>query len=151
MLLEILIILWMLIGLGCTLLPQVPGTLLIFTAMGAYILLNKPVIPDAFMWFMAGLVVIVEIGTRLYRGSLNSRCPLKLAVDTIVGNIAALVASNALVGMAAGTFFWQAMIGKTIMPRLDTYFQVWVNLLLVAFLRFLCGGLMIILAIKYLF
>lgn len=149
--LEILIILWMLIGLGCTLSPQVPGTFLIFIAVNVYSLLKKPDIPDFFMWFMTGLVVIVEIGCRLYRNSLNSKCPPRLAVDIVVGNVAALVVCNALAGMAAGTFFWQAIVGRTVMPRLDTYFQVWTNLLLVAFLRFLCGGIMIFLAVKYLF
>lgn len=142
----------MFIGLVLTLSPRLPGTLIIASVAFFYSLI------DGFSFYrpwliitLVALVVFAEIGGRLIRTYLTK--PFKLSVmfstDTTAGNLAGIIASDALFGPFLGTIIWEVIVGKTLLPRLDTVLQVLYRLAFIAFLRFVCGCIMIILITKY--
>lgn len=150
--LPILII--MLLGLAATLVPKVPGTLIIFGAALLYIFLpGNENVPLWLIGLLSVIVIIAEIGGRWLRISLTKCYHLTrlFSSNASVGNIASVVAADALLGPVLGILLWELVAGKTFSPRLNTVAKVIVRLVIAAMFRFLCGLVMIILVLLYLF
>lgn len=142
----------MLIGLICTLFPRFPGTVIIFSGAIVYGFLTEFVSFE--LWMLISLVIIMvfaEVGGRWLRFYLTRRYSLSplTSTNSAVGNIAGVVASDALLGPLLGMALWQLIAGKTLLPRADTAFQVLSQLAIVATMRFLCGIMMILIIFVY--
>lgn len=149
--LKIAVILIMLVGLVMTLLPRLPGTLVILAAAAVYLTASGSGAPP---WVVAALIVLAfaaEVGGRLLRYQLTRNQPLSrlFSVNSVVGNIGGVFAANALFGPVAGLLLWELFAGKTLAPRLDTVGRVLLRLAAVAALRFGSGLLMIVLVLVY--
>lgn len=151
LLLKIAIILIMLVGLTLTLMPRLPGTLVILGAAVLYLWAAGATAPP---WVVAALVVLVftaEVGGRLLRLYLTRRYSLSriFCVNSSVGNIGGILAADALLGPVLGLVVWEFFAGKTLAPRWDTVGRVLLRLAAVATVRFGCGLLMIVLVLVY--
>lgn len=151
LLLKLTVILIMLIGLTLTLLPRLPGTLVILGAAVLYIGATDAVAPP---WVVAALAVLAfaaEVGGRLLRLYLTRRYSLSrvFCVNSAVGNIGGILAADALLGPVLGLLAWEFFAGKTLAPRWDTIGRILLRLAAVAMVRFGCGLLMIVLVFVY--
>jgi uncharacterized protein YqgC (DUF456 family) len=151
LLLKVTVILIMLAGLTLTLLPRMPGTLVI---MGAAVLYLGATGAPAPPWVIAALVVLAfaaEVGGRMLRLYLTRRYSLSrvFCVNSSVGNIGGILAADALLGPVFGLVAWEFFAGKTLAPRWDTIARVLLRLAAVAVVRFACGLLMIVLVLVY--
>lgn len=151
---KLLFLIIMLLGLAATLIPKVPGTLIILGAALLHVILtgneNNPI------WIMEILcliVLIAEFGGRWMRFCLTNRYQITrlFSSNASVGNIAGVVAADALLGPVLGVLLWELVAGKTFLPRWNTVAKIIVRLAIAAMFRFLCGLVMIILAVLYLF
>lgn len=139
-------------GEVCTLVPQVPGTLIIMSGALLYgyvtdfVTFNKWVV----IWLVL-LIALAEIGGRVLRVYLTSRykTSASFSINTTAGNIAGLVAVDAILGPVIGTIIWELVAGKILMPRWDTVSKVLVRLAAVSALRFLCGLIMTYIIVSY--
>lgn len=152
LLLKLAVIFIMLVGLVLTMLPRLPGTLIILGAAALYMAMAGQV---AFPpWVTAALIVIsfaAEVGGRMLRLHLTRRFALSRAfcVNSTVGNLGGILAADALLGPVAGLLLWELFAGKTLAPRWDTVGRILIRLAAVAAFRFGCGLLMIILVLVY--
>ncbi|MPN60696.1 hypothetical protein SDC9_208427 [bioreactor metagenome] len=142
----------MFIGLFFTLSPRLPGTLIIVGAAFFYSALTG--FSAYSSWLIISLLfltLLAEIGGRVARTYLTKgfKVPILFSTDTTAGNLAGIVASDALFGPLLGTVIWELIVGKTLLPRLDTVFRVLSRLALVALIRFGCGLIMVVLISKY--
>lgn len=141
----------MLVGLAMTLLPRLPGTLVI---LGAAVLFIGATGTDVPPWVVASLAVLsfaAEVGGRMLRLYLTRRYSLSrvFCVNSMVGNIGGILAADALLGPVLGLLAWELFAGKTLAPRWDTIGKVLLRLAAVATVRFGCGLLMIVLVMVY--
>ena len=151
LLLKLTVILIMLVGLTLTLLPRLPGTVVI---LGAAVLYIGAAGTDAPSWVAAALAVLAfaaEVGGRMLRLYLTRRYSLSrvFCVNSTVGNMGGILAADALLGPVLGLLVWEFFAGKTLAPRWDTVGKVILRLAAVATLRFGCGILMIVLVFVY--
>jgi uncharacterized protein YqgC (DUF456 family) len=151
LLLKITVIIIMLVGLALTLMPRLPGTLVILGAAVLYLGAAGAAAPP---WVVAALVVLsfaAEVGGRMLRLYLTRRYSLSrvFCVNTSVGNIGGILAADALLGPVLGLVVWEFFAGKTLAPRWDTIARVLLRLAAVAAVRFGCGLLMIVLVLVY--
>ncbi len=151
LLLKLTVLLIMLVGLALTLLPRLPGTLVI---LGAAVLFIGVSGTDAPPWVVASLTVLsfaAEVGGRMLRLYLTRRYSLSrvFCVNSTVGNIGGILAADALLGPVLGLLAWELFAGKTLAPRWDTIGKVLLRLAAVATVRFGCGLLMIVLVMVY--
>ncbi len=151
LLLKLTVIVIMLIGLGLTLLPRLPGTLVILGAAVLYIGAAGIAAPP---WVVAALTVlafVAEAGGRLLRLYLTRRYSLSrvFCVNSTVGNVGGILAADALLGPVLGLLAWELFAGKTLAPRWDMVGRVLLRLAAVAMVRFGCGLLMIVLVLVY--
>lgn len=152
MVLNFVAFLVMFIGLFFTLSPRLPGTLLILGVAFFYSALTG--FSATSPWLIISLIfltLLAEIGGRVTRIYLTKGfgVPIIFSTDTTVGNLAGIVASDALFGPLLGTVIWELIVGKTLLPRLDTVLKVLSRLALVALIRFVCGITMVVLITKY--
>lgn len=151
LLLKLTVILIMLVGLGLTLLPRLPGTLVILGAAILYLGAAGTAAPPWVVAALAVLAFVAEVGGRLLRLYLTRRYSLSrvFCVNSTVGNIGGILAADALLGPVLGLLAWELFAGKTLAPRWDTVGRVLLRLAAVAMVRFGCGLLMIILVFVY--
>ena len=145
--LDFLVIVWMMFGLMCTLLPKMPGALIIFLGAMFYGLITG--FAKFTMWTiltLLGLVIVSEVGGRILRQRLTSGYPFspEFGSNTTVGNVGGIIASDALLGIL-GLLIWQIAVGKNLLPRWDTVGRILVRSSAAALLRFICGAAMILL------
>lgn len=144
----------MMTGLVCTLLPRLPGTIIILVGPLLYGL--------AFGWenyhfyivlSLVLLMLLAEAGGRLLRIYLTRSAAVSriFSTDTTIGNAAGIVASDAIFGTVFGTLLWEMVVGKTLLPRFNTVARVLFRLAAAAALRFACGLLMISIVVMYIF
>ena len=153
MILKVVVIFIMLIGLLGTLLPKVPGTLMI---VGGAIIYSAFSGVHFRSWLTAVLVVlmiIAEVGGRFLRYYLtyNSKVSLFYSANSTVGNAAGLIVANALFGPVIGLLIWEMLSGKTWTARSKEIAMVLIKAMSAAILKFFCGLIMIILILTYLF
>jgi uncharacterized protein YqgC (DUF456 family) len=151
LLIKLAVLLLMLVGLMLTLLPRLPGTLVILGAAALYI---GAAGGDAPAWVVAALAVLsftAEVGGRLRRLYLTRRYSLSrvFCVNSTVGNIGGILAADALLGPVLGMLVWELFAGKTLAPRWNTVGKVLLRLAAVAMVRFGCGLLMIVIVLVY--
>jgi uncharacterized protein YqgC (DUF456 family) len=143
--LDFTVMLWMLAGLACTLLPKLPGTLIIYAGAIFYgYFTDFSGFGSRTIWVMSALVCIGEFGGRALRQQLIKGLPFSpgFSTNTTVGNVAGIIVSDALLGMA-GLIVWQMIAGKTLYPRWDTVNRALVRMMAAAIVRFVCGMIMI--------
>lgn len=144
--LDFAIVLWMLAGLLCTLLPKIHGTLIIFAGAMVYGYITEFA---AFgEWTTLTLMLLAgvsEIGGWLVRNQLTGRFPFspEFGSNITVGNAGGIIASDILLGFL-GLLLWQIAVGKNIFPRWDTISQILFRSSAAALLRFICGSAMIL-------
>ena len=144
--LDFAVVLWMLAGLLCTLLPKIPGTLIILAGAMIYGYITE--FATFGEWTSSTLMLLAgisEIGGRLVRRKLTSNFPFSPAFGSniTVGNAGGIIASDILLGFL-GLLLWQMAVGKNIFPRWDTVSQILLRCSSAALLRFLCGSAMIL-------
>lgn len=140
------------IGLFFTLSPRLPGTLLIIGVAFFYSALDGfSALSPWLVISLLSLTLLAEIGGRVARIYLTKefKVPIIFSTDTTAGNLAGIVASDALFGPLLGTIIWELIVGKTLLPRLDTVFRVLSRLAFVALIRFGCGLIMVVLITIY--
>lgn len=152
LLLKLVVLVIMLAGLVFTILPRVPGTLVILAGVLIYGLFTgfESFVPWVVMT-LAVLVLTAEVGGRWLRVYLTKRYSLSrlFCASSTIGSIGGIVAADALLGPVVGVLLWELVAGKTLAPRWDTVSKVLLRLVAAAALRFGCGLLMIILAMVY--
>jgi hypothetical protein len=149
---NFIIILIMFIGLICTLAHRLHGTLVILAAASIYAIAIG--MSEFYSWVVAGLFMltfIAEIGARWLRIILTRHYEVSrlYSVNAVVCNLGGIIVTDALLGPLAGTIIWEALVGKTLFPHLDSIGRVLLLLILAAVLRFICGLAMIIIVINY--
>lgn len=153
-LLKLCVMIILVSGLYCTVFPRIPGTLVIFSGAVVYWSLTGFITYQPWLLYMlAAIAATAEIGGRALRVYLTGRESVTrtFSTDTTVGNMAGLIASDAILGPATGTILWELLVGKALFPRWTSVARVLKRLMLVAALRFICGLIMIFLIMKYAF
>lgn len=144
----------MMVGLFCTLIPRLPGTLIILSGSLLYgMAFGWKNYHSSIVFSLVLLVLLAEVGGRLLRIYLTQSATVSRAfsTDTTIGNAAGLIASDALFGTVFGTLLWEMVAGKTLLPRVNTVVKVLSRLMAAAALRFVCGLLMIFIVMIYIF
>ena len=102
------------------------------------------------MW-LAALSALAEFGGRMLRVYLTRRyaTSASFSVNTTAGNLAGLIAVDAILGPVVGTIIWELIAGKILMPRWDMVSRVLIRLAAVSALRFLCGLIMTYIIVVY--
>jgi len=152
LIINFMIILIMFIGLICTLAPRLYGTVIILVTAGVYaLIIGVSVFPLWVAVSLSMLTVVAEIGANGLRVLLTRHSEVSRAysVDTTVCNLAGIVAADALLGSLVGMTIWELLVGKALLPRLDSIGKVLVRLIATAVLRLNCGLIMIIIVVKY--
>ncbi|MBP2649356.1 MAG: hypothetical protein H6Q74_181 [Firmicutes bacterium] len=153
LLLKFIVIIIMLIGLGLTVIPRFPGTVVILAGAGLFSLGAGFAFGEAWIWdVLIGLVLIAEGGGRLLRRYLTRRYQLgrQLAAASTIGNIGGVLVTNALFGPVWGVLLWELLVGKTMAPRWDSIYTILLRLVAAAAVRFVCGVVMIVVVIGWL-
>ncbi|EAX46767.1 hypothetical protein TcarDRAFT_0432 [Thermosinus carboxydivorans Nor1] len=148
----ILLFLLMLSGLVGTLSPKIPGTVIIFVVTVLYGAATEFSTFRPWLTLLLCLLMLTaEVGGRWLRVYLTRQDRLSrvFCTNAAVGNIAGIVAADAIFGPIFGIFLWELVAGKTFMPRWNTVAKVLVRLVAAAALRFICAILMIILIFVY--
>ncbi|MCX7780442.1 MAG: hypothetical protein N2491_05920 [Negativicutes bacterium] len=147
LLLDVLIMLWLLIGSALTLLPGMPGNLLIFLGIVSYGMMvnGGDILASTPVQISFVLMLIGELGGRLLRRYLTRGLPFTPAFSSnaTVGSVGGMLASDALLGIA-GILIWQLVVGKNLLPRLDAVSAALLRAMAATLLRFACGLGMII-------
>lgn len=152
LLLNFMIVFLLFVGLLCTLAPRLHGTLIIGVVASIYAIMMGINIFQSWVGLsLLLLLFMAEIGARGLRifFTRHSDVTRIYSVDTTVCNLAGLVVVDALLGSLFGMLIWEGLVGKNLFPRLDSIGKVLVRLILIAALRLLCGGIMIIIVVKY--
>ena len=151
---KFIVVVIMLLGLVGTLVPKIPGTIIIlFGALLYGLTTNFAGLTPWLVMILVALVLIAEIGGRLLRVWLTKRYYLSRQFSTNVstGNIAGVVAADALFGAQLGGLLWELVAGKIFFPRWSTIGKVITGLAIAAIFRLLCGMVMILLIVIYLY
>lgn len=151
LLLNFMIIFLLFVGLLCTLAPRLHGTLIIgIVASIDAMIMGVNVFQS---WVGLSLFVLLFMG-EFGAGGLrifitrHSDVTRIYSIDTTVCNLAGIVVADALLGSLVGMLIWEGLVGKNLFPRLDSIGKVLVRLIVIAALRLLCGGIMIIIIVK---
>lgn len=149
---KLIVAVIMLIGVVGTLIPRVPGTLIIFCGALLYGMFTG--FTTFQPWLIALLFILTltaEIGGRWLRTYLTKRYQLSrlFCVNASAGNIAGIIAADALLGPVLGIIIWEVIVGKAFIPRWSTVGRVIYFLAVAAMLRFICAVIMVALITVY--
>lgn len=153
MILKLLIALIMLVGLLGTFIPRIPGTLIIAVGAILYSLLSGAIFSKPLAVSLFILVITAELGGRLLRYYLTRKDKISLlySANSTVGNFAGLIVAGALFGSIIGMIIWELLSGKTWTSKGKEIIVVLAKAMAAAIFRFMCGFVMIILILSYLF
>jgi uncharacterized protein YqgC (DUF456 family) len=154
LLLKMVVTIVMLAGLVGTLLPKIPGTIIIFLAVLGYGALTEFRAFTPWIWtIFVALMIVAELGGRWLRIYLTRRFSLsrKLSTSTAVAHLGGILAADTLLGPVLGLIVWELIAGKALEPHGTTMSKILFRLAAVALVRFICGLVMIALALMYLF
>lgn len=149
---KISIMLIMFIGQLCTLAPKFYGTVIILAAAGIYAsIFGFSNVPLWVILVLVALVVVAEVGARGLRIYLTKdyKVSKTYSVNTTVCNLAGVVVADALLGSLMGVTIWELVVGKALVPHIESISKVLVRLIIVAILRYMCGIIMIIIICNY--
>jgi uncharacterized protein YqgC (DUF456 family) len=141
-----MVLLIMFCGLFFTVMPKIPGTLIIFLTLISYAALNNF---DNLSWqgllFLTLLVIIAEVFCPVLRRYLTEKYPLSrlFSVDSLAGNAGGMVTSSMLFGPVLGQAIWQVVAGKSWLAKWKWVSRIIARLFLVALIRFGIGLTMI--------
>lgn len=151
MFIQIIAVLLMLFGLVGTLFPKFHGAIIILWGTIGYILsAGLTEFSTRLLLGITGIAALAEISGKVLQSYLTKRYKVspRFSTDTTVGNLAGIVVIEALFGLL-GTVVFEAIIGKTLLPRINTVAAVFIRLFVGAAFRFSCGLVMIFLVLKY--
>lgn len=140
----------MLCGLLFTLMPKIPGTMIIFFTLLAYSYIYQF---NKLSWqgllLLSLLVIIAEVFCPVLRSYLTKQYPLSplLSIDNVIGNAGGMITATLLFGPLLGQVIWQLLAGRSWLERYKWISRVIVRLFLVALIRFGIGVTMIIFGI----
>ena len=151
LIIKISIMLIMLIGQLCTLAPNFYGTVIILTAAGIYAFILGFNLPLCVLLALLTLVAVAEVGARGLRFYLTKdyKVSRMYSVNTTVCNLTGVVVADALLGPLLGVVIWELVVGKALVPHIESISKVLVRLTILAALRFMCGIIMIIIICNY--
>jgi uncharacterized protein YqgC (DUF456 family) len=151
LIIKISIMLIMLIGQLCTLAPNFYGTVIILTAAGIYAFILGFNLPLWVLLALLTLVAVAEVGARGLRFYLTKdyKVSRMYSVNTTVCNLTGVVVADALLGPLLGVVIWELVVGKALVPHIESISKVLVRLTILAALRFMCGIIMIIIICNY--
>ncbi|MDR3562734.1 MAG: DUF456 family protein [Negativicutes bacterium] len=151
---KILAALIMMAGLFGTLVPRIPGTVLIFCGALFYGAVSGFYAVAPWIWtLLLVLLAVAELGGRWLRVVLTRRFSMTrlFATNSTIANLGGILAADALLGPALGLIAWELIAGKALEPRGNTVAKILLRLAAVAILRFGCGVAMVVVVIKYMF
>jgi len=154
LLLKLAVTIVMLFGLVGTLVPKIPGTIIIFLAILVYGGITDFAGFAPWIWIaLISLIVAAEVGGRWLRIYMTQRFSLsrRLSTSTAVAHLGGILAADALLGPVLGLIVWELIAGKALEPHSSTMSKILFRLAVVAALRFICGLAMIALTLMYLF
>jgi uncharacterized protein YqgC (DUF456 family) len=143
-------LLMMFCGLLLTLMPKIPGTLIIFLTLVVYAWLDHfNHLSGQGLLFLSLLVISAEVCCPLLRSYLTEKYPLSrlFSVDSLAGNAGGIITSNLLFGPVLGQVIWQVVAGKSWLAKWKWISQIIVRLFLVALIRLGIGVTMIVFGI----
>ena len=143
-----------LVGLAGTLVPRIPGLPLLFLAVVFYgavrgfAAFTPPVITALLLCLLAG-----ELVGRWLRVYLTRRYHLSrlYSTDSLVSSIAGMIISDALFGTWGGAVLWEVLLGKSLLPAWHTSLRIVLRLAGAALWRFICGLIMLVIIVTYIF
>lgn len=151
MLIQFIAILLMMLGLAVILIPKFHGA---FIILAGCVLYNAGTGFSEFSLRLLGIIAVIaaliefcKVITTYYLRRRFKTGP-RLSTDTLAGNIAGIIVTDALFGLL-GTVAFETIISKTVMPRLNTMGKVIVRLAIGALFRLVLGTVMIILVLIY--
>lgn len=152
LIIEFIAVFFMFIGLLCTLAPRLHGTIMILSAGIGYIIIIG--IAKIQPWIFVSLLLLAlfaELGVRWLRIYITKGLKVSktYSIDSTICNLAGIIVISTLLRSIIGMTIWQAIVGKSILPRLDSIGKVLIRLFFTALLRFVCGLIMIIIILKY--
>lgn len=150
--LKTIVIFIMFCGALCTIAPKLHGIAIIFGAIILYGGFTKfaSITPETLL-LLTVLTIILETGSYLLRIYLNKRYPISqdFAINSSAGNLAGIIAADALVGSGQGIWLWELIAGKTTLPYIEIINKVLQKLAIIALLRVVCGIFIIVWALVY--
>ena len=154
MIFKFSILIIILIGQLCTLAPKLHGTLIILGTSFIYALTLGLQFSESQVRIFSLLLIIMivaEGGASFFRVFLtrNYNVSRNYSVNTIVCNLAGIIAADALMGALVGAILWEYLVAKALIPHIKSIGRVLLRMALVALLRFICGIIMIIIICKY--
>lgn len=152
LILNFMIIFLLFVGLVCTLAPRLHGTLIIGSVACSYAMIFGVDIIHSWVGVTLLLcVLIAEVGARKLRRVLTDHFAVTriYSIDTTVCNLAGIIVADALLGPLLGMLIWEGVVGKNLFPRLDDIGSILLRLMIIGWVRFLCGLIMIIIVIQY--
>lgn len=152
LIIQFITVLIMFIGLICTLAPRLHGTVIILVAVSIYVVIVGE--SDFPPWVVVSLLLLTflaEVGIRWLRRFItkNLKVSRTYSVDMTVCNLAGIIVVSTLLRSIIGMTMWEAIVGKMLLPRLDSIGKVLIRLFFMALLRFTCGSFMIIIILRY--
>lgn len=142
----------MFIGLTATLAPRLHGTVIILVVAIIYaVLIDTSVFQS---WVGAALVLLTFLseigagGSRIFL-TRHYRVSRRYSIDTSVCNLAGIIITSAFFGSLLGTAIWEVLIGKTLIARFEMISKILMRLILMSWVRLICGFLMIMIIVKY--
>lgn len=151
---KLIVAIIMLIGVVGTVIPRVPGTLIIFCGSLLYgVSTGFATFQPWLIVFLFCLTLTAEIGGRWLRTYSTKRYQLSrlFCVNASAGNIAGIIAADALLGPVLGIIIWEVIVGKAFIPRWNTIGRVIYLLAVAAMLRFICAVIMVVFITVYIF
>ena len=133
-------------GLLFTVMPKIPGTLIIFLTLISYSALDQFAnLSWQGLLFLSLLVIIAEVFCPVLRRYLTEKYPLSrlFSVDSLAGNAGGIVTSSLLLGPVLGQTIWQIVAGKSWLAKWKWVSRIIARLFLVALIRFGIGVMMI--------
>jgi uncharacterized protein YqgC (DUF456 family) len=142
----------MLIGLCATVVPRLPGTLIILAGIALYGAFTgfQSFTPPLWTTLLI-LALVAEVGGRFLRYYLTKRYAISrlFATNSTLANTGGILAADAMLGPIFGLIAWELIAGKTLQPRWNTVGKILMRLAAAAVLRLVCGLVMIVLAYIY--
>lgn len=134
-------------GLLFTVMPKIPGNLIIFLTLVVYSALDHFAnLSWQGLLFLSLLVMIAEVLCPLLRSYLTEKYPLSrlFSIDSLAGNAGGVITSSLLLGPVFGQVIWQVVAGKSWLAKWKWISQIISRLFLVALIRLGIGITMIV-------
>lgn len=133
-------------GLACTLIPRLPGNLMLGAGLCLYgASIRQSFFFETVFFLLLLLISMAEIGSRLLKKILLKEYQEQsdIGITMIIGNIGGMIASEFAFGFA-GQILWQFVAGKSIFAQWKLLSQIAWKAFYVALWRLGCGIAMVV-------